>query len=365
MKPCEQKLRKILELTRTEWDHAAMRPAVRKNFRRVCDCRTPALGAEVYASTTGEKVFYHTCKSKCCPSCGNRGTQLWQREQWLVLPDIPFVGIVLTMPDTFWPIFRTHRDLQHDLPGLGAAALIHWAWRRYRVRLCIMVVQHTFGGRLNHNPHLHLMLSAGGLDPEQSRWDESIKYDHDEIMAIWRFAVMSYLEKAHRRGLLDCSHSSREFQSIIRYEAARRWNIHITQVMSKRHFLGYAGRYIRRLPISQRRILKVSETEIVYQAKDTRAKALLEIHSTPAEFVGLIAEHVPDRYRHSMRYFGLLSPRTKRESSDTIFQLLGQQKHSRPTRISWRSSLIRYFRTDPLRDSNGEAMQWVRRLKPS
>jgi hypothetical protein len=365
MKSPEQKLRKILELTRAEWDHATMRPAVRKNFQRVCDCRTSALGGKVYASSTEEKVFYHTCKSKCCPSCGNRGTQLWQREQWAALPDIPFVGIVLTMPDIFWPIFRAHRHLQYDLPALGAATLQYWAWRRYRVRLCIIVVQHTFGGRLNHNPHLHLMVSAGGLDSEQSRWVESIKYDPIEIMAFWRFAVTSFLEKAHRGGLLDCCDLSGEFQNIVRAQAGRRWNIHITQVMSKHHFLRYAGRYIRRLPISQRRILKVSELEIVYQVKDTRARTMLETRSTPAEFMALIAEHVPDRYRHSMRYFGLLSPRTKGESSKAIFQMLGQHKRSRLPRISWRSSLIRNFQTDPLRDSNGEAMQWVRHIKPS
>jgi hypothetical protein len=91
MKQTEQKLRKILQLTRTEWDRPTTRPAVRESFQRVCDCRTPVLGGEVYASASEEKVFYHTCKSKCCPSCGNRGTQLWQREQWCALPDIPLL----------------------------------------------------------------------------------------------------------------------------------------------------------------------------------------------------------------------------------------------------------------------------------
>jgi hypothetical protein len=100
------------------------------------------------------------------PSCGNRGTLLWQREQWTTLPNIPFVGIVLTMPNVFWPVFQAHPPLQHDLPALGAAVLQQWAWTRYRVRLCGIVIQHTFGGRLNHNPHLHLMVSAGGLNPD-------------------------------------------------------------------------------------------------------------------------------------------------------------------------------------------------------
>jgi len=60
MKQTEQKLRKIFELTRTEWGRTTTRPAVRDNFQRVCDCRTPVLGGEVYASATEETVFYHT-----------------------------------------------------------------------------------------------------------------------------------------------------------------------------------------------------------------------------------------------------------------------------------------------------------------
>jgi hypothetical protein len=240
---------------------------VRTNFRKVCVCRTPALGGEVYASAAEEKVFYHTCKSRCCPSCGNRGTRLWQQEQWITLPDVPFVGIVLTMPSLLWPILRTHRHLQHDLPSLGAAVIQQWAWTRYRVRLCVVVVQHTFGGRLNPHPHLYVMVSCGGLNQAEARWTESLEFDHEQIMTLWRFATRSCLWKAHRDGLLHRSSLPEEFNDLILRQMHPRWNIYITRQMSKRLFLGYAGRYIR---ISQRRILNVTEQEVVYQYKDTQ-----------------------------------------------------------------------------------------------
>ena len=359
----DHKLRQILELTQEHWDHPAVRDSVRQNFRKVRMCRTPALGGEVYASAAGEKVFYHTCKSKCCPSCGNRGTVLWQREQWCTLPDIPFVGIVLTMPNVFWTVFQAHRHLQHDLPALGAAVLQQWAWTRYRVRLCIVVVQHTFGGRLNYHPHLHIMVSTGGLDPAEARWVQSLTFNHEQIMDLWRSAVCAYLFKAHRDGLLRPSYLPEEFNDLILRQTQRRWNIHITPQMSKAHFLRYAGRYIRRLPISQRRILTVTKEEIVYQSKDTRTMTLVEAHRTPAEFVALISQHVLDRYLHSMRYFGLLAPRTKHTTSAAIFTLLGQKQRPRPPRLNWRNSLRRNFHVDPLLDDHGQRMQWVRSLQ--
>ena len=65
--------------------------------------------------------------------------------------------------------------------------------------------------------------------------------------------VTSYLEKAHRIGLLDDRNFPGTLENVISDQARRRWNIHITPMMSKQHFLGYAGRYIRRPPISSRK----------------------------------------------------------------------------------------------------------------
>jgi hypothetical protein len=128
-------------------------------------------------------------------------------------------------------------------------------------------------GHLNHNPHLHMMLSAGGLNPAECRWVRSLKFDRKEIMELWRFAITSYLWKAHRDGLLQQSSLLEEFNDAILEQVRPDWIIHITRRMSKEHFLKYAGRYIRRLPICQKNILQVTEQEVVYMVKDTRTKA--------------------------------------------------------------------------------------------
>lgn len=360
----QEPLKQILALTRAQWDTSRERRGVRDSFRKVGECRTAALGAEVYASDLGEKVFFHTCKSRACPSCGNRGTLLWQREQWVTLPDIPFVGIVLTMPDVFWPIFRAHRHLERDLPALGAAVIQQWAWTKHRVRLYVMVIQHTFGGHLNYNPHLHMMVSAGGLESSQSRWTRPVDFNAEEIMSLWRLAVTEYLLSAHISGLLTNSVITDDFEGVIQEQAIRRWNIFVTSAMTKKHFLGYAGRYIRRLPISQRCILSVTAREVAYQSKDTRTKSYVEKRCTPEAFVALLAQHVPDRYRHSMRYFGLLSPRTKCQTQGAVFDLLGQLRRPKLRREPWNISVRRRFKVDPLLDAAGDRMQWVRSNRP-
>ncbi len=156
-----------------------------------------------------------------------------------------------------------------------------------------------------------------------------------------------------------------EFSDFIDRQQLQDWNIHITPRMSKAGFLRYAGRYIRRLPISRKRILQVSEQEVVYQVKDTRQSKLArtmiyeEVRCTPAELVSLLSQHVLDRYQHSMRYFGLLAPRTKRQTSATVFALHGLSQRPRPPRLPWDVSIKKHFGADPLLDAAGNRMHWV------
>jgi hypothetical protein len=112
----QQPLREILNDARDLWDRPEVRDAVRDSFNKVAACRTDALGAEVFASDYEEKVCFHPCKSRFCPSCGHRATILWQREQWAALPDVPYRGVVFTMPNVLWPIFQKNRHLLHDPP---------------------------------------------------------------------------------------------------------------------------------------------------------------------------------------------------------------------------------------------------------
>ena len=173
----QQPVKQILAATRDIWDRADTRQAVRENFNKVAVCRTPALGAEVYASETEEKLVYHTCKSKSCPSCGHRATLQWQREQWAALPDVPYAGICFTMPDVLWPIFQMNRHLLYDLPALGAEVIQQWVKARYGLRVILMVVPHTFGRHLTFNAHLHILVSAGGLSESDGRWVTQVDFE--------------------------------------------------------------------------------------------------------------------------------------------------------------------------------------------
>lgn len=357
-------LRQILIETRPQWDHDGTSTNVRDNLRKVIECGTIALGAEVYASQTESKLVFHSCKSKFCTSCGQRATEDWQQDMEAFLPDILYVGITLTMPAEFRPLLQQNRHLLRDIPAMGAEAITQWAKARYGVRLLIIVVQQTYGGFLNFVPHLHLMVSAGGLHSTTNRWIQHIRFDKAELMRAWRYALVAYLAEAVKRNVLKCDLSSGHLLSILKTQYRREWNIFISRAGSKAYRLGHDGRYIRRPPIAQHRLERIGSEHVEYKVKDTRNEKFVLKRYTNVEFLDILIQHLPDRGRHAMRYFGLLSPRSKAKLWSGIFLLLSQRKREHPRYRSWRSLLIKTFGSDPLLGSNGELMYWVGRRAP-
>jgi Putative transposase/Transposase zinc-binding domain len=364
----EHPIKQFLIDTRKNWDHPGTDANVRETFHKIINCGTIALGAEVYASGTELKIVHHTCKSRFCTSCGQRDTEAWQEDLEAILPDIPYVGITLTMPDVFWPILQQNRHLLHGMPAMGAEAIQLWVNARYGVRVLLIVVQHTFGGFLNFYPHLHVLVSEGGLQESEGRWIAGLKYGKRgfvELMRAWRYAVIAYLAEALKGKVLRSELSAEELETMFETQYKRGWNIDISRTMSKAHFLKYVGRYIRRPPVAQHRLKRITDQEVEYVAKDTRNdnKSARRGYSNE-EFLAILKEQVPDRSRNNMRYFGLLSPRSKARTWAAVFVLLRQKQRPHPRRSSWRWLLRKTFGIDPLLDSFGEVMHWVGRRSP-
>jgi hypothetical protein len=82
-------------------------------------------------------------------------------------------------------------------------------------------------------------------------------------------------------------------------------------VTASEQFLRYAGRYIRRPPIAQPRIVKIADGEVHFMRKDLKLKKWVMSFYSLKDFVLTLADHVPDRYCHGIRYFGLLAPSAK------------------------------------------------------
>jgi hypothetical protein len=361
----DQPLKKISSQTQSYWDRDEMPAAARQAFRRALQCRTEELGAEVYSSENHELILYHTCKSRACPSCGYRATVQWLRERWAALPDTLYKGITFTMPDSLWPFFRDNPHLAKALSALGAELIQARMSAKYGLRVGVIAILHTFNGRLEFNSHVHTMVTEGGLHGSSNIWVSRVYYERDALMEAWRKAVIALLRAALRAGQLETELTAAQMGDLFVHLETCWWSIKIQSFQDKGHFLQYAGRYVRRPPIAQRRIAWIGERTIRFWYKDKNLRRRVYVQCSPEEFIDRWAQHIPEWYQHAVRNFGLFAPRALTRTSAAIFAILGQERRPRPNPRPWADSLKRDFGHDPLRDKTGERMKWVRRMAPA
>jgi Putative transposase/Transposase zinc-binding domain len=357
-------LKTILSQTRPHWDRDETRPSARRAFRKVMQCRTLALGAEVYASETEETRVYHTCKSRACSSCGNKTTIDWRRDREAALPDGPYKGITFTMPDLLWSFFCDNRFMVAALSGFAVNAIQTLATARQGLEVGIITFPQTFNGRLEFNPHVHTMVTAGGLHASSGSWKSRFYYDGDLLMRLWRGAVIQLLRTALRAGRLVTDLTVDQMEDVLIHLERCWWSVKVQSAESKDHRLRYDGRYLRRPPIAQRRITSIGEQSVTFRTKDKKSGSWVEVEYSLEEFVDRWAQHVSEHCQHGVRYFGLFAPRKLGQISAALFTILGQERRPRPGPLSWAHSLKQDFGTDPLLDHKGQRMRWVRRLAP-
>jgi hypothetical protein len=132
-----------------------------------------------------------------------------------------------------------------------------------------------------------------------------------------------------RSGVLETGMTAADAEAML-VEQERWWSIRIQSFNSTEHFFQYAGRYARRPPIAQRRITYIGEQNGSILGKDKKLGQLVKIQCPLEEFIDHWAQHIPKRYRHAVRYFGLFAPRAVSQTFDGIFAAIGYKRQPCP-----------------------------------
>jgi hypothetical protein len=183
-------------------------------------------------------------------------------------------------------------------------------------------------------------------------------------MEAWRRAVIALLRAALLAGQLHTEIASDQVKTVLANQERRWWSVKVQSFKSREHFLRYAGRYARRPPIAQNRITSLENGTVTFWYRDKKLRCRVFVQCSQQEFVERWGQHVPERYQHSVRSFGLFGPRAVDESSAAVFALLEQEPRPRPKPRRWAQSIKRDYGLDPLLDDVGQRMRWARRIAP-
>src|SRR5207245_3694034 len=123
-----------------------------------------------------EKVFsYHSCRNRSCPKCHQAQTERWIEKQRGRLPVVSYFLVTFTLPAQLRPLARSHPKKIYSLLMKAAADALQKlaADPQYLGgRLGILSVLHTWTRAMLFHPHVHMLVTAGGLSSDHSSWIE-------------------------------------------------------------------------------------------------------------------------------------------------------------------------------------------------
>jgi len=143
-------------------------PSHYRAMRAIEQCRTAALGGQVYTCPQCERVAYryHSCRNRHCPQCQHQQAQHWLAQQQQFLLPVPYFLLTFTLPAELRKFARQHQRLIYDLLFRASAAATQQLARDPRFlggQVGMVGVLHTWTRDLRYHPHVHYLVPAGGL----------------------------------------------------------------------------------------------------------------------------------------------------------------------------------------------------------
>lgn len=300
----------------------ALTEAQRKVLRAVASCRTEVLGGrvDVCATCGDEKVVFHSCRNRHCPACQALTQARWLERRLARLLPVDYFHVVFTVPDELLAgIALRNRELFFDaLFSAGSQTLLALGEdeKRLGAQLGITTVLHTWTRDLRFHPHLHCIVTGGGLARDGHSW-KSTKQDYlfpvRVLSALFRGKLVAALDEAYKDGRLDVRGVDGLGGAVdpdIAWRRLRR-KLYRTKWVSyaKPPFAGpesvyqYLGRYTHRVGLSNHRLVSVTDDAVVFR---TRGENTASLH--PHEFLRRFLLHVLPYGYVKLRHYGLLAP---------------------------------------------------------
>lgn len=285
-------------------------PSQQKALDDLVRCRTPACGGQLYrCDHCGEERYsYHSCGNRHCPKCHGQQTERWLEKQRLRLLPGPYFLLTFTLPSQLRPLVWSHqKDLYGLLLSSAAAALQKLAWdpRYVGGQLAILAVLHTWTRALLYHPHVHLLVSAGGLSADEKSWCPP----KNPAFLVPAFALSKIFRGKFRAGLRRLGWLG-QVPSLV-WEA--KWVVHCQPAGRGDKVLEYLGRYVFRIALSNSRLERLENDTVTFSYRDNRTQELKHPQISTHEFIRRFLQHVLPKGFVKVRTYGLWAAKNSRK----------------------------------------------------
>jgi hypothetical protein len=318
-------------------------------------CRTPEQGGHVQACPDGheERIQYHSCRHRSCPQCSALPKAQWTQKQMQRLLATDHFHAIFTVPHELLPLWRyntawfvqtlfdtvrrTVITLARDPRHLGALP-------------GVLLSLHTWGRNLSLHPHIHALITGGGLTAEGT-WRATrhgYLFPARVVCALYRGKLLGALWDALRSGQLTLPPETpltawiRTFKALGR----KKWNVCLQPPYA--HGAGvmkYLARYVKGGPLANHRLRDAGADHIAFHYTDHRDGRDKTLRLRRAHFINRLLDHVFEPGQHAIRHAGLYAHHAHDQRARCREQL-GQPPETPAADLPWQEFLRAHGHAD-------------------
>jgi len=330
-----------------------------RTMRAIERCRTAELGGHIdECDCCGRiKISYNSCRNRHCPKC-----QFLKKEKWLeqrkedLLP-VPYFHVVFTIPAKLNPLVLRNKRVLYDILFRSVSeTLIELARdpKHLGGQIGFICILHTWGQNLMDHPHIHCIVTGGGLSYDGKRWLSCRKgffISVKVLSRLFRGKVLDYLkesweaEKLKFTGTIAGLQDPAQFSALLKDLYGREWVVYAKPPFKDPEMLlDYLGRYTHRIAIGNHRILKMEDGEVFFRWRDYadgNKKKIMRLEAS--EFTRRFMLHVLPEKFVKIRYYGLLANRKRGSMLSQCRKLLADpiKPKKKDDTETWQELLLR------------------------
>jgi len=291
-------------------------------------CRTVAMGGHLdQCSACGHQaISYNSCRNRHCPKCQSQARDRWLAARRSELLPIPYAHVVFTLPHQLAPLALQNKQVMYSiLFRCSAQTLLEIAAdpKHLGAEIGFFSVLHTWNQKLQHHPHVHCVVAAGGLSQDHAQWKRprNARFFLPEgvLSKVFRGKFLEAIREAHVSGQLVFHGRLRElaqpglFRSLIRQLHGMRWVVYCKPPFGgPDQVLRYLGAYTHRVAISNHRLVSFQDDQVTFRWRDSAHKNKKRLLTLPVdEFLHRFLLHLLPRGFVRIRHFGFLASRRR------------------------------------------------------
>jgi Putative transposase/Transposase zinc-binding domain len=318
----------------------------RKVLDAIARCRTSALGGhrDQCVRCGHQAISYNSCRNRHCPKCQGNARAKWLQARSAELLPVPYFHIVFTLPHELSALALGNKRLIYDLLYCAsAAALLELARdpKHLGADIGFLGVLHTWGQNLEHHPHVHYIVPAGGLTADHSKWVSSSGRFFLPVAAlsrVFRGKFTAGLRDLFRRNRLQFHGSLQKladpdcFRQFLRRLFTNDWVVYAKPPFGgPEHVLRYLARYTHRVAISNHRLIDFKDDRVSFLWRDYAHGGKQKVMTVAAhEFLRRFVLHVLPGGLVRVRHFGLFANRNRSATLARCRVLMGATMRTYP-----------------------------------